>query len=339
MVAFLLGDWVGKSHSAESQLRDIVDCPIVGWQFNIGPSSWETTMKIATFNGGRIGLVRGDRVVDISDLVDYTPGEWPPIGMNRLILNFTDIAAQIEHRGQTAEGQPLADVRLEAPVPWPSKVVAYPVNYHDHGQEMGASYRATHQGFFLKPPSSICGPADVIELPDVPGREVHHESELGIIIGRQARNISKAEWQDYVFGYTCLLDMVVRGKEERVFRKAYDTFCPTGPWVVTASNIADPTNLNMRLWVNDEIRQEANTRDLVLDIPGMVEMAAAVMTLYPGDIIATGTPAGVGPVKHGDTVRIAIDEVGEMSLAVIQGTRGKTVVFEEPYQFQSAKEK
>jgi 2-keto-4-pentenoate hydratase/2-oxohepta-3-ene-1,7-dioic acid hydratase in catechol pathway len=290
-------------------------------------------MKIVTFDGGRIGLLKNDRVIDVSDLVEYVDREWPPVGVNRLIRDFDLLRPELEKRAEAKEGVPLTGVRLEAPIPWPSKVVAYPVNYHDHGREMGADYRATHQGFFLKPPSSICGPADVIELPDVPGREVHHESELGIVIGRQGRDIDRRNWQDHVFGYTCLLDMVVRGKEERVFRKAYDSFCPIGPWVVTADEVPDPTNLDMRLWVNDELRQEANTRDLVLDIPGMVEMASAVMTLYPGDIIATGTPAGVGPVQHGDNVRITIEHVGDMSLSVIQGTRGSTSVFADPYQF------
>lgn len=116
-----------------------------------------------------------------------------------------------------------------------------------------------------------------------------------------------------------------------MFRKAYDTFCPVGPWIVTADEVKDPTNLEMKLWVNDELRQHANTRDLVLDIPGMVEMASAVMTLYPGDIIATGTPAGVGLIEDGDKVRITIDDIGEMIVNVVQGTQGRTVVFEKPY--------
>ena len=129
-------------------------------------------------------------------------------------------------------------------------------------------------------------------LPVVPGREVHDESELAIVVGRGGRDIPRERWADHVFGYACLLDMVVRGREERVFRKAFDTFCPVGPWITTADEVGDPTDIGMRLWVNDELRQDANTRDLVLDIPGMIEMASAVMTLHPGDIIATGTPAG-----------------------------------------------
>jgi len=295
-------------------------------------------MRLATFNGGRLGLVHDHQVFDISEHVGDLGPAWPPVSMNRVIQEFDGLRPHLELVTQSDRGLALESVVLGPPVPWPSKVVAYPVNYHDHGAEMGAQYRASNQGFFLKPPSSICGPMDEIELPDVPGREVHHESELGIIIGRQARDISADNWRDYVFGYTCLLDMVVRGKEERVFRKAFDTFCPIGPWLVTADEVPDPTNLTMRLWVNEELRQEANTRDLVLDIPGMVEMAAAVMTLYPGDIIATGTPAGVGPVQDQDTVRIRIDGVGEMSLKVIQGSRGKTKAFDAPYQVNIVKQ-
>jgi 2-keto-4-pentenoate hydratase/2-oxohepta-3-ene-1,7-dioic acid hydratase in catechol pathway len=170
-----------------------------------------------------------------------------------------------------------------------------------------------------------------VVLPQVPGREVHHESELGIIIGKQVRGLSRDNWREAVFGYTCLLDMVVRGREERVFRKAYDSFCPIGPWVVTADEVPDPASLDMKLWVNGQPRQSANTRDLVLDIPGMIETASAVMTLYPGDVIATGTPEGVGPVVDGDRIRIVIDQVGEMNVDVVQGTLGMTEVFAQPY--------
>ncbi len=193
---------------------------------------------------------------------------------------------------------PLGTVRLLTPVPWPNKVVAYPVNYHEHGVEMGSSYRANNQGFFLKPPSALSGPADPIVLPVNAGRRIDHECELAVIIGKQGRDIPRAAWREHVFGYSCLIDAVIRGKEERVTRKGFDTFCPVGPWIVTEDEIGDAVHsLQGRLWVNGELRQDANTRDLVLDIPGMIEMASSVMTLYPGDIIATGTPAGVGPMQ------------------------------------------
>ncbi|WP_244931357.1 fumarylacetoacetate hydrolase family protein [Nocardioides sp. W7] len=288
-------------------------------------------MKIARFGNGQVGVVVGDDLVDVTDAAGVDPAEWPPVGPNRLIADFDQRREAIEAAVATGARIPLAEARLLTPVPWPNKVIAYPVNYHDHGREMQAGYRADVQGFFLKPPSSLSGPEDAVELPALPNREVHHESELAIVIGKGGRDIARENWAEHVFGYACLLDMVVRGREERVFRKAYDTFCPVGPWITTADEVDDPTQLEMRLWVGDELRQHANTRDLVLDIPGMVAMASTVMTLHPGDIIATGTPAGVGPVVDGDVIRIAIDQLGEMSVPVRQGTRGNTEVFANAY--------
>lgn len=288
-------------------------------------------MRIARFDEGRIGVVDGDDIVDVTAVCGVDPAEWPAVGPLRLIRDFEALRPAIEAALPTAPRQALANVRLETPIPWPNKVIAYPVNYHAHGREMQATYRATNQGFFLKPSSAVSGPNDPVELPDVPGREVHHESELAIIIGKEVRGLKREDWRQAVFGYACLLDMVVRGREERVFRKAYDTFCPVGPWIVTADEVPDPANLGMKLWVGDELRQSANTRDLVLDIPGMIETASAVMTLYPGDIIATGTPEGVGPVVDGDVIRIVIDQVGEMNVPVVQGSRGMTEVFAQPY--------
>ena len=289
-------------------------------------------MKITRFNEGRIGVVVDDgHLVDITDLVGEDANEWPAVGINRMIAHMDTLRPQIEQALAGLPRLPLSQVTLRTPVPWPNKVIAYPVNYHDHGREMQAGYRADHQGFFLKPASSLSGAGEPIELPVVPGREVHHEAELAIVIGKECRGIQREDWQDVVFGYACLLDMVVRGREERVFRKAFDTFCPVGPWITTADEVGDPTTLEMKLWVNGELKQHANTRDLVLDIPGMVQMAAAVTTLYPGDIIATGTPAGVGPVEEGDTIRITIERLGEMNISVIQGKLGQTPVFAKPY--------
>ena len=296
-------------------------------------------MRIARYGTGQIGLVVGEEIVDVTDVLGVDAAEWPPVGPNRVIRDFEQYADRLAAAAETGPRVPLSSVTLLTPVPWASKVIAYPVNYHDHGREMQAGYRADVQGFFLKPPSSLSGAGEPVVLPVVPGREVHHESELGIVIGRTGRDIDPADWEDHVFGYACLLDMVVRGREERVFRKAFDTFCPVGPWITTKDEVGDPTALDMRLWVErdgadgrqSELRQHANTRDLVLDIPGMIAMASAVMTLEPGDIIATGTPAGVGPVEAGDTIRIVIERVGEMSVGVVQGTSGETEVFARPY--------
>lgn len=297
-------------------------------------------MKIARFNEGQLGVVVDDaHIVDITPLTGEPANAWPPVGATRFIAEFESLKPSIAAALDQLPRIALEDVKLLTPVPWPNKVIAYPVNYHDHGREMQASYRATQQGFFLKPNSSLSGADEPVVLPNVPTREVHHESELAIVIGKQGRDIARADWQEYVFGYACLLDMVVRGREERVFRKAYDTFCPVGPWIVTADEVGDPTALDMKLWVNGELRQHANTRDLVLDIPGMIEMASAVMTLYPGDIIATGTPAGVGQVRDGDRVRIRIERIGEMTVDVVAGTSGATEVFAQPYTPDIIKQK
>src|SRR6478672_9176798 len=289
-------------------------------------------MRIARFDDDRIGVVVGEGIVDVTDALEVSAGEWPPVGMNRLIRDFPVVRPALTQAAARGLARPLAEVTLRTPVPWPSKVIAFPVNYHDHGREMQAQYRADVQGFFLKPPSSLSGAGEPVVLPAVTGREVHHESELAIVIGVGGRGIPRADWQAHVFGYACLLDMVVRGREERVFRKAYDTFCPVGPWITTADEVGDPSQLGMRLWVGDELRQHANTRDLVLDIPGMIEMASSVMTLYPGDIVASGTPAGVGPIKPGDKVRIEFERVGQMVLSVVQGTTGARSIFAAPTQ-------
>ncbi len=285
-------------------------------------------MKLARYDGGKIGVIIDDRIIDVSDLVDNDPDAWPPVAMNRLIADFVKYRGALEEAARTRPGVPLSGVNLLTPVPAASKVIAYPINYHDHGIEMGRETRANNMGFFLKPPSSLCGASEPIVLPAIEGRRIEHECELAIIIGKRGRDIPRENWAEHVFGYSCLMDIVVRGKEERVARKAYDTFCPVGPWIMTADELGDPNALRGRLWVNDELRQDANTRDLVVDIPGMIEIASHIMTLEPGDIIAAGTPAGVGPIKHGDKVRIEFEKIGTMTMDVVQGRGGKASIFD-----------
>ena len=265
--------------------------------------------------------------MDVTDIGAVPPGTWPPIGMVRFIADFPSLATKLAGL-ETAPRRPLAAVRLECPIQWPNKVIAYPANYHAHIEEMKAgtglisAFKADGQGFFLKANSSLSGPADPIVLPNIPNRQIHHECELAIIIGEGGRAITRQDALRHVFGYSCLLDIVVRGKEERVMRKSYDTFCPLGPWIVTRDEVPKFNDIAMDLHVNGALRQHANTRDLIVDIPEMVRMASSVMTLYPGDIIATGTPAGVGPLKGGDKVTITISNVGAMSLDVVQSDGG-----------------
>ena len=287
-------------------------------------------MKLVSFDDFRIGVVNNGSVIDVSDLVGAPNATWPPMAMNHLIASFDSLRPKLES-ALSRKGLPLEQVKLRTPVPGATKVIAYPLNYHAHGEEMGRSARANNTGFFFKPPSSLGGANEPIVLPIVSaGRRIDHECELAIVIGKEGRDIPRGCWSEYVFGYSCLIDVTVRGDEERVTRKGFDTFCPVGPWIVTADEVGDPGQLRGRLWVNDELRQDANTRDLIVDVPGMVEMAASVMTLHPGDIIASGTPAGVGPIKPGDRVKIEFERVGSMTVDVIQGQTGKLSLFARP---------
>ncbi|MDX3907281.1 MAG: fumarylacetoacetate hydrolase family protein [Pigmentiphaga sp.] len=291
-------------------------------------------MKVLRFNNGRLGISDGVKVVDVTDR--FGGEEWPPVGINRLIRDFSQHRAAFAALLASSDGVPVDAVRLETPVPWPNKLMAYPVNYHDHAKEMASKGLASVQGYFLKANSSLTGPQDAIELPALSGREIHHECEIALIIGKEGRQVAPEDALDYVFGYACLMDMTIRGREERVFRKSYDTFTPVGPWIVTADEVPDPSNIDMKLWVNGELRQQANTRDLIVDIRNMVSIASSASTLYPGDIIATGTPAGVDKVLPGDRVKIDVAHVGSMSLQVVQGDKGANVVFEKPYEFVRA---
>lgn len=274
-------------------------------------------MRLVGLQGNRIGVVRDGRVVDLTDLV---PGqaEWPPVQMIRLIRDFENLAEPIRTRLSSSDGVALSDLGLMAPIRWPNKVIAFPANYQAHIDEMRSRNRADFNGFFLKANSSISGPSDPIILPPLRNVAVHHECELALIIGREGRNIPVEKALDYVFGYSCLIDVTVRGPQERVARKSFDSFTPLGPWIVTQDEVPDPSSLGLRLDVNGNVRQQANTRDLIVGIEEMIAMSSAIATLEPGDIIATGTPEGVGELHAGDTVRIAIEGVGEMTVPVVQ---------------------
>jgi 2-keto-4-pentenoate hydratase/2-oxohepta-3-ene-1,7-dioic acid hydratase in catechol pathway len=281
-------------------------------------------MKIARFDGGRIGVVTGDQIVDVSAACGVDPAEWPPVGIVRVIADFASLRPKIDAAVSAGGGKPLASVHLETPVPWPNKLLALPNNYAAHTAEMtGRSYAtsglrsADAAGFFMKANSSMIGPMDTIELPSSKSdRLFHHECELAIIVGKRARHVSAADARAYIFGYACLLDMTMRGQEERVMRKSYETFTPVGPWITTSDEVGPTDDLELKLWVNGELRQHAFVREMVVGICEAIEMISAATTLEPGDVIASGTMAGVGPVVDGDSVKITIDNVGTMTLPV-----------------------
>lgn len=276
-------------------------------------------MRLCVYDDARVGLVREDAVVDVSDLVG-ADSDWPPTYLLRAIAHFAELRPQLDQALQTRPGTPLVPARLRAPVVFPSKVIAAPVNYRLHIEEMrslvkGELHAIERYGLFLKAPSSIVGPGAVVELP-FPDRRTDHEVELGVVIGKTARNVAAADALRHVFGYTGVMDVTVRGDEDRSTRKSFDTFTPVGPVLVTADEIPDPHDLRLQLWVNGEQRQDGNTRDMIWNVPRLIEYASHVMTLHPGDLFSTGTPAGVGPLRPGDEVTMDVERIGRLSVRV-----------------------
>ena len=201
------------------------------------------------------------------------------------------------------------EVKLLAPVE-PSKIVCVGRNYREHAAELG-NKMPDEPLLFLKAPSAVIGPDERIELPSA-SQQVEHEGELGVVIAHTARNVSDTEDAlDYVMGYTCVNDVTARDLQRKDVQftrgKSFDTFCPVGPWIVPEF---DPTNATVITRVNGEVKQKGNTRDMAFDVAFLIRYISEIMTLYPGDLIATGTPAGVSRMKHGDTVEVEVGGVG-----------------------------
>ncbi|MDT3442168.1 MULTISPECIES: fumarylacetoacetate hydrolase family protein [unclassified Pseudofrankia] len=215
-----------------------------------------------------------------------------------------------------AESAPVADIVTPlAPVPDPSKVVAAPVNYRDHQSEMNEDIAVDALGVFLKAPSSLIGDSGTVRLP-YHDRRFDQEGELAVIIGQPASHVSEAGALNVIAGYTCLLDMTMRGGEDRSVRKSFDTFTPAGPYLVTADEVGDPAELELRTWVGGQLRQRADLADLIWSVPRLIAYISSVMQLQPGDLIATGTPAGVGEVCDGQDIAVEITRVGRLQVTV-----------------------
>ena len=282
-------------------------------------------MKICRFNDNRLGVVEGDRIKDVTSVLDQLPAYRVPLPQfDPVIAELTRLRPLIQAAAAKATAVPLADVRLLPPVGNPGKIVAAPVNYRAHLDEVNLSAALHHgnqineihrAGLFLKATSSLIGVSDVVKL-RFPDRRNDHEVELAVIIGKPASKVLKADALDVVAGYAIGLDMTLRGPEERSFRKSIDTYTVLGPWMITADELPDPTALDLRLTVNGELRQNANTRDLILSVADLIAFASSFYTLLPGDILLTGTPEGVGPVTPGDTIVASITSIGEVTVGV-----------------------
>ncbi len=279
-------------------------------------------MKLATFEyrgRTRVGAVEGDQVaiIDAPDMLSLIEGSDP----KETVLSG---APKVK----------LTDVRLTAPIPAPRRnIICVGKNYREHarefsrsGFEAGATKGQEIDEFpavFTKLPSSVAGPDAVIDLHSHLTSSVDYEAELALVIGKRGRDIPAKSAFDYVFGYTIINDVTARDRQKNhkqwFLGKTLDGFCPMGPWITTADEV-DATSLDVKCWVNSELRQNANTRDLIFEIPALISTISAGTTLLPGDIIATGTPAGVGVgfsppkfLRTGDSVSIEISGLGKLS--------------------------
>jgi 2-keto-4-pentenoate hydratase/2-oxohepta-3-ene-1,7-dioic acid hydratase in catechol pathway len=294
-------------------------------------------VRLATFRRGgarSVGVVdtEGRRVAPLDAALNGSPD------MLGLIARFDDLRQTLAAVRFDGAALDLAAVQLEAPIPRPARnVMCVGKNYYDHAREFGNSgfdssvapngdTIPTAPIIFTKVPDSVTADGATIRFPEGVSDALDYEVELAVVIGRGGRGIRKADALTHVFGYTIINDVTARdwqGRHKQWFLgKSFDTFCPMGPWIVTADEI-DVANLRVRAWVNDELRQDANTRDLIFDVPTLIETISAGITLYPGDVIATGTPAGVGIgfkppryLQRGDTVRLEISNIGTLTNTV-----------------------
>ncbi|WP_173159013.1 fumarylacetoacetate hydrolase family protein [Phytohabitans suffuscus] len=216
----------------------------------------------------------------------------------------------------TSQRWALADVRLLSPI-LPSKVVCVGRNYAEHAAELGNEV-PKEPLLFLKPSTSVIGPRDAIRLPQQ-SKQVEHEAELAVVIGPPgARRADRAAAERAIFGYTCANDVTARDLQKADVQftraKGFDSFCPLGPWITTGLDVSD---LEVRCEVNEEVRQLGRTKDLIFDVPTLVSYVSHVMTLLPGDVILTGTPAGVSPIAAGDTVTVRVEGIGDLANPVV----------------------
>lgn len=282
-------------------------------------------MRICRFDDDRLGIVDGNEIRDVTGAAEALPPlKWPVPRGDHFFNNFDTVRARMQELASEAPTVPLDGAQLLPPVANPGKIVAAPVNYKLHLDESRADTQINFgtqvktiddYGVFLKAPSSMIGASEAV-VADWPDRRIDHEIELALVIGRKGFRISEADALDHVAGYMIGLDMTIRGTEDRSFRKSLDTFSVFGPHMVTADELGDPGNLDFEIKVNGETRQKSNTSMLIWGCRKLIAYASRAYTLYPGDIIMTGTPEGVAPVKPGDVMHARIDRIGEMTVNV-----------------------
>jgi 2,4-didehydro-3-deoxy-L-rhamnonate hydrolase len=295
-------------------------------------------MKLCRYDDDRLGVVRGDLVHDVTEAQAEIRKNAPyAIKGDAVVAALPQWRERIERMADKAATKPIASVKLLPPVARPTKLTCAPTNYQAHIEEMakaaaqaGSQIVKSHSskileaGMFLKANSALVGPSEGIPL-RFPDRRNDHEVELVMVIGKTGSDIPQSRALDYVAGYCLGLDMTVRGREDRSFRKSVDGYAVLGPWMVTADEIPDPDALPISLTVNGETRQSSNTSNLIYNCRRLIEFASEFYTLYPGDLVYTGTPDGVSPVKPGDVIVCrSAPALGELTIKVRAHHAGST---------------
>jgi 2-keto-4-pentenoate hydratase/2-oxohepta-3-ene-1,7-dioic acid hydratase in catechol pathway len=285
-------------------------------------------VRFIVFNASRVGVLVGSSVWDVTRLQPGWSPEAAPYLVNEFIGAFDERRAAIEQIVATETPISLDSVRLAPVVPCPPTFFAAPLNYQAHKAEMKGSVMGSggtsvvELGFFLKAPGCVTGPADPIELPRLDGRRFDYEGEIAFIIGRPGRAIRREDALRHIFGYTLSVDATLRmtetQREERSYRKSLYSFGPLGPSILTADEVPDPAALSIETWVNGELRQSGSLAELILDVPGLIEQASAILPLRSGDVYSTGSPAGVGPLAPGDVIEVRSPQLGSLRLPVVE---------------------
>jgi len=274
-------------------------------------------MRLLFFDDFRLGVLAGDRVVDVSAVVEGIPHTGPHDLIAGLIARFAEYRGRLDEAARRGRGIPVGQVRIRSPLPKPGNIVAMAVNYMEDGTRAApAPLNAFH-----KTSSAVIGDGDTLVLPDVPATIFEGEAELAVVIGRRGTRVAAAEAMDHVFGYVNFIDGSARGLPPagNTFyqSKSRDTFAPLGPYLVTVDEIPDPHRLQVRLWVNGELKQDFNTSDMAHRIPRCVEWVSSIHTLDPGDVLATGTNhRGLSALQDGDRVELEIEGLGRLHVRV-----------------------
>lgn len=277
-------------------------------------------MRIARFDNNRVGIVLADAIRDVTGVLGQLPAHRHPFPRHDALIANLDIL----QNATTVRTVPLGGAALLSPVANPGKIMAAPVNYKKHLEEALADKGIHHgklvdeihkAGIFLKATSSVVGPSEGVRLVHTDRRN-DHEVELAVVIGAEGRNIAAGDALEHVAGYCVGLDMTIRGPEDRSLRKSPDSYTVLGPWLVTPDEVGDPGALEVQIAVNGQVRQRERTSELILSVPQLIAWASSFYTLYPGDVLLTGTPQGVGPVKPGDEMLASISRIGEMRVSV-----------------------